>query len=211
MTMNAPLSTQLFFSGYDRADRCDHGARMRDAATLATLLAVLGRQQGAMNVAEVGCGAGARCRRWARRGHQLYGVDINVARIGRARKRARESELEIVFDIACASALPWPDRSMDVVLATGLLMRLTNWRACLAELVRVARPGGLLYVSAGKRRSLPRRGGSQVATEALRGALAELGVATVATPSGGVLAIKAGSIDCCQDRSGNCVWRARTG
>lgn len=97
----------------------------------------------ALNVADVGCGAGARARHWAVRGHQVYGVDSDHARIALARRRAAGAGLEILFDVAAASALPWPDQSMDVCIVSVRL-----WQACGAEVLRVLRPGGALYLRA---------------------------------------------------------------
>lgn len=98
---------------------------------------------GVLNVAEIGCGAGARAVRWAERGHQVYGVDRDQARIALARRRAADAGVEILFDVGAASALPWPDRSMDVCIVP-----LRLWQVCGTELLRVLRPGGALYLRA---------------------------------------------------------------
>ncbi len=197
MTKNAPWTTHQFVSGYYRAS-------LRQAR------AVVGPEQACLNIAAVGCGAGAHCRRWAQQGHKVYGADIDAALIARARERARESELEIMFDIACASALPWPDRSMDVVLATALLEQGENWRACVAELVRVVTPGGLLYVSYGKWRRFQKPDGNGITAQALRDALAGHGAMAFATRSRSLLAIRARSTDCCPGLAENrcCCVRA---
>lgn len=122
-------------------------ARERFAAILATLDRAMGSPVGTLQVADIGCGAGTQCRVWAERGHQVYGVDINKALIALARKRARESGLDIAFDVASATALPWPDQSMDVCIMPDLLQHVADWRACLAQAVRVLKPGGALYIS----------------------------------------------------------------
>ena len=101
----------------------------------------------ALNVAEIRCGTGAHCRLWSERGHQVYGADIDAELVALARRRASESGLTMLLDVASASALPWPDRSMDLCIARGVLEHLPDWRAALAEWLRVLRPGGTLYIS----------------------------------------------------------------
>ena len=129
----------------------ERGARQAAQELLAVIATALaratGRSGGAMQVADVGCGAGVQCRLWAGRGHQVYGADINKALIALARRRAREAGLGIRFEVASATALPWPDRSMDLCIAPGLIEHVADWRGCLAEFVRILKPGGALYLS----------------------------------------------------------------
>jgi SAM-dependent methyltransferase len=128
-------------------ERGGEAARERCTAIRAVLERVMGRAPGALDVGDIGCGAGTQCRVWAEKGHRVHGVDINKALIALARKRADEAALAIGFDVACATALPWADRSMDVCLIPDLLQHVGDWRACLSEAVRVLRPGGALYLS----------------------------------------------------------------
>jgi ubiquinone/menaquinone biosynthesis C-methylase UbiE len=122
-------------------------ANQRFLAIQAALLKALGAGPAALNVADIGCGPGTQARLWAAQGHQVYGADIHQGLIALARRRAAAAGLDIVFDVASASALPWPDQSMDVCIAPELLAHVADWRACVAEFVRVLRPGGALYIS----------------------------------------------------------------
>jgi ubiquinone/menaquinone biosynthesis C-methylase UbiE len=122
-------------------------AQQRFAAIQAALLKELGGAPRALNVADIGCGAGTQARLWAEQGHQAYGVDINEALVALARRRAAAAGLDIFFDVATASALPWPDQSMDVCIMPELLEYVADWRSCIAECLRVLRPGGALYIS----------------------------------------------------------------
>jgi SAM-dependent methyltransferase len=122
-------------------------ARRRHAAIQAALLKVLNGVDRPLNVADIGCGAGTQAQLWAAQGHQTYGLDINEQLVALARRRAASAGLEIVFDIASASALPWPDQSMDICILPELLERVADWRCCIAECLRVLRPGGALYIS----------------------------------------------------------------
>jgi ubiquinone/menaquinone biosynthesis C-methylase UbiE len=143
-------SHQHFYRYYE-AQSGGAAARRRFMTIQASLLKALGSPQQPMNVADVGCGAGTQCRLWAERGHQVFGADINDALIALARKRAAGSGLAIAFEVASATALPWPDQSMDLCIVPELLEHVADWRACIAELVRILRPGGALYISTSNR------------------------------------------------------------
>lgn len=139
------------FYDYYEAQSGASAARERFTAIQHTLLRTLGGEERPMNVADVGCGAGTQCRLWAARGHQVFGADINQALIALARKRAAEAEMQIAFEVASATELPWPDRSMDLCIVPELLEHVEDWRTCLAEFVRILKPGGALYLSTSNR------------------------------------------------------------
>lgn len=139
--------------GWDSGSHCDvrqyRAARRAGGnqdAIRAALVQAAGGAGRALNVADVGCGAGAQARLWAAHGHQVYGADSDAALVALARRRAAAAGLEIMFDHAAATALPWPDQSMDVCIAPGQLAHMADWRGCTAELLRVLRPGGVLYI-----------------------------------------------------------------
>lgn len=100
-----------------------------------------------LDVLDVGCGPGELSFLFAREGHRVHGLDINEALIDIARARAAERGLDVAFDVAGAEQLPASDRSQDIVVAPELLEHVPDWRACLGEMVRVLRPGGVLFVS----------------------------------------------------------------
>jgi ubiquinone/menaquinone biosynthesis C-methylase UbiE len=101
----------------------------------------------ALDVVDVGCGAGTQSRLWAEMGHRVHGLDVNEPLVSIAIRRAAESGLEIAFDVGSATELPYADASMDVALLPELLEHVANWQGCLDEAIRVLRPGGLLYLS----------------------------------------------------------------
>ncbi len=135
------------FYRYHAAHSEAEPARLRFAAIQVALLKVLDGAARPLNVADVGCGAGSQAHLWAAQGHQAFGVDINAALVALARRRAAAAGLDIVFDVATANALPWPDQSMDVCILPELLEHVADWRGCIAECLRVLRPGGALYIS----------------------------------------------------------------
>lgn len=102
---------------------------------------------GALDVLDVGCGAGTQAMLWAELGHRVHGIDINAELVGIARERARRAALHITFEVGTATRIAHPDDSIDVCLMPELLEHVPDWSACVGEAVRVLRPGGVLYLS----------------------------------------------------------------
>ncbi len=141
---------QDFYAYYEK-ESSSGAALLRFSTIQANLLRLLGAPAGALRVADIGCGAGTQCMLWAAQGHQVFGADINAALVALGRKRAGEAGLSVRFEVASATALPWPDQSMDLCIAPELLEHVADWQGCLREFVRVLKPGGALYLSTSNR------------------------------------------------------------
>ena len=111
--------------------------------TLATVRPVTG----ALDVADIGCGAGTQSMLWAALGHRVHGLDVNEPLLKLGAKRASASGFAIDFRLGSATSLPWDDRSMDVCLLLELLEHVPDWEPCLNECSRVLRPQGLLVIT----------------------------------------------------------------
>jgi 2-polyprenyl-3-methyl-5-hydroxy-6-metoxy-1,4-benzoquinol methylase len=100
-----------------------------------------------LDVLDIGCNAGTNSLLWAESGHRVHGIDINEPLVEIAKLRGKESGYAIEFLLGSATALPWPDGSMDVCLMPELLEHVPEWEACLDECSRVLRSGGILFLS----------------------------------------------------------------
>jgi ubiquinone/menaquinone biosynthesis C-methylase UbiE len=99
------------------------------------------------HVLDVGCGTGVVAREVAERvGEQgsVTGVDPSSRFIEEALRRIEGKTFRdrIVFRRADGAALPFPDSSFDLVVASAVFGHVTNGMDVLAEMVRVTRPGG---------------------------------------------------------------------
>ncbi len=105
------------------------------------------------DVLDVGCQWGATCIALARAGARACGVDIDDDFINGARLRAEEQTVRIDVRRGVAEAIPYPDKSFDVVLLHNVIEHVRNHRETMSELARVLRPGGGLWLTGPNRLS----------------------------------------------------------
>jgi len=106
----------------------------------------------ATSLADIGCGMAHWSRLLYRSlapGATLVGVDREPAWVARAFPTFRQdhpdaTERRVRFLVGDACDLPLQSDSFDVVTCQTLLMHLADPAAALAEMVRIARPGGLV-------------------------------------------------------------------
>ena len=120
-----------------------------DYAVVGTTLQIVGEElcealdiRAGQKVLDVAAGNGnvslAAARRWC----DVMATDYVPALLERARERAAAERLEIEFREADAEALPFKDRSFDVVVSTFGVMFTADQEKAAAELMRVCKPGG---------------------------------------------------------------------
>ena len=96
------------------------------------------------------CGTGDLALALVRRGAEVVGLDFSGAMLEIAEKRRLKTPKSQISNLKFiqgdAQQIPFPDHSFDVVTVGYGLRNLTNWEAGLAEMYRVAKPGGRLVV-----------------------------------------------------------------
>ena len=95
---------------------------------------------------DVGCGQGAYVARMQALGFDVFGIDDSGGQIERARANVRRAESVAVGSIL---DIPMSDSSCDFAYVINVLHHLpsvADQRQAFAELFRVLRPGGLLFV-----------------------------------------------------------------
>ena len=119
--------------------------------TLDRLAAWMGLRPGMIAV-DVGCGLGylgyTYWPYFGKNGHYL-GIDINRANLRDAAEASREWASGGNADFLCGSGdrLPLPDNCADLVMDQVVLIHLEKPEKILTEMIRVAKPGGLIVCS----------------------------------------------------------------
>ena len=101
----------------------------------------------AASILDVGCGYGRTLAQLADLGyHRLVGVDTAAGMIARGRRLHPDLDLRVI----APGPLPFPDVSFGAAFLVAVLTCIPaddDQRALVAEIRRVLRPGGVLYVS----------------------------------------------------------------
>lgn len=118
-------------------------------------IALIGRRLGfdrVRDVLDVGCGVG----HWAQvlasalpDDARVIGVDRDPLWVAKANERvaARGMSHRFQYRSSNAQSLPFPDASFDLVTCQTLLIHVPDPGAVIAEMARVARPGGLVLAA----------------------------------------------------------------
>ena len=94
------------------------------------------------SVCDLGCGSGELSRRLADRGASVTGLDLSPLMVQEARDRDAVGEVTWVIGDATQTRLA--TESFDAVVASLMLMDLSDFRAVFAEACRILKPGGLM-------------------------------------------------------------------
>ncbi len=120
----------------------------------------MGLKPGA-EVLDIGCGTGALLVELAMAGARVTGIDTfeeaNGIDLEIVQARLRESGVQAEVQSGTAVSLQFPDNSFDLAVNIGMLEHIPPdvRKGVLAEMYRVVRPGGCLFLIAGPTTATP--------------------------------------------------------
>jgi ubiquinone/menaquinone biosynthesis C-methylase UbiE len=148
------MNRQIGFSDVDTSERA--GELVAYLGRLSELLAGIRRKDyprlglgPGSSVLDVGCGAGEVCVELGGlvgTEGRVCGVDLSETMVEAARVAARNAGASIELRVASAYSLPFDDTSFDAVRAERVFQHLDDPDRALAEMQRVAKPGGRILV-----------------------------------------------------------------
>jgi ubiquinone/menaquinone biosynthesis C-methylase UbiE len=140
------------------------------AQVLGKLRKALGRDPGVFDRGlEIGAGTGYFTLNLLRAGvlREAVASDISPGMLGSLSESARELGLKVETEVCEAAALPFDDRSFDLVFGHAVLHHLPDLTGAFSEFRRVLRPGGMVAFC-----GEPSRHGDRISALPKRGALA---------------------------------------
>ena len=127
----------IWNAGYD-----DDGDRNRKYQSDEPMLELLGDVDG-QRVLDLGSGNGYLCRKLARAGASMTGVDLSDRFLEIARERESEDELGIAYHHGSVSEMDFlPDAGFHKAVANYVLMDVRDYAGALRQVFRILRPGG---------------------------------------------------------------------
>ncbi len=116
-----------------------------------------GNIAGGMRIVDAGCGYGRNLVYLLREGCEVFAVDADAAAIDHVRQLSTSLSTGMPaanFQVCAIEDMPFASDSADVVICNSVLHFARNeehFRAMLAQLWRVLRPGGMLFCRLGSR------------------------------------------------------------
>lgn len=147
--MTEPRERQLAYSD-GQALMLDEASRRAKAAKIASVITHFRGVDdlSGLRVVDVGCSGGIVADQLSRLGAEVIGLDIDVPGLTKARERFAHSA---TFVCADSERMPLGDAVADVILCNHVYEHVVDPEALFAELRRVVRPDGLLYLGLGNR------------------------------------------------------------
>jgi 2-polyprenyl-6-hydroxyphenyl methylase / 3-demethylubiquinone-9 3-methyltransferase len=100
-----------------------------------------------LSLLDIGCGGGLLCEPMTRLGAAVTGIDAAERNIATARLHAERQGLAIDYRAATAEALVAEGRQFDIVLALEIVEHVADVDLFLQSCGRLAKPGGLVFLS----------------------------------------------------------------
>jgi len=100
-----------------------------------------------LSLADIGCGGGILAESLAELGAAVTGIDPAPTNIEVAARHAKKSGLDIDYRNVTAEALAESGATFDIVTALEVIEHVEGQKAFVATLVRLVKPGGLLFLA----------------------------------------------------------------
>jgi ubiquinone/menaquinone biosynthesis C-methylase UbiE len=134
---NAENWTKLSRLGYDRC---------RDLINSPAFFKMLPPVTGLKGL-DLGCGEGYNTRLAAKRGALMTAIDISKVFISHAIDTEKKDPLGIIYQVADASNLPFPNNNFAFIMATMSMMDIPDTENVISEVWRVLKPNGFFQFS----------------------------------------------------------------
>jgi len=114
----------------------------RTVITYKAVLRPIKKNKRRLKILDVGCGEGYLCRKLARLGHQVFGLDFCGGLIEKAKELERKKPLGIKYFIGDLRKTNFPAAYFDVILSHQSLQEIENPEKAIREFSRIIKKEG---------------------------------------------------------------------
>lgn len=109
----------------------------------------------ARRILDLGCGTGRHLVFLAKKGFDVYGIDIAEEGVKQAKQWLKDEELNANFDIGSIyKKFPYKNNFFDAVISTYTFHhgKIKEIKKAIKEIERILKPGGLIFINLRKRK-----------------------------------------------------------
>lgn len=113
------------------------------------------KNHGVKKVLDLGCGTGRHTVFLAKKGFEVYGIDIAEKGIAITSEWLKKENLQADLKVGSIyQKLPYKDNFFDAAISTNTIHheRIENIRKAILEVERILKPGGLIFMTLRKRK-----------------------------------------------------------
>lgn len=100
-----------------------------------------------VRVLDIGCGGGILAESMARLGADVQGIDVVERNIAIATHHARQSEVDVHYELTTAEALSDRGETFDLVLTMEVVEHVADLEGFMDACCSLVKPGGLMFVA----------------------------------------------------------------
>jgi len=119
-------------------------------------------------VLDIGCAGGFMSEAIAKKGARVTGIDPAKEAIAAARQHARDTGLDVRYDIGVGEDMPYADASFDAAVCVDVLEHVKSLPQTISEIARVLKPGGVFAFDTINRNPIARLATITMAEDILR-------------------------------------------
>lgn len=115
-----------------------------------TMVINLLKKNSARKVLDLGCGTGRHTILLAKKGFDVYGLDISKEGLRQTAESLRKNELKAKLRCgSCYKKFPYKDNTFDAIISVQVIHHnyVKKIRYCISEIERVLKPNGILFVT----------------------------------------------------------------
>jgi ubiquinone/menaquinone biosynthesis C-methylase UbiE len=104
-------------------------------------------------VLDLGCGSGRHAVLLAKKGFDVYGMDVSQSGLKLTKKWLNELYLKArIKNASCYEKFPYKDNFFDALITVQVIhhARLKDIKTCIKEIERVVKPGGIVFITVTK-------------------------------------------------------------